>query len=112
METALDCVAKQLPACVVLDGSRYFRLKFCLCRACVWASDWCAATRVAEVAPPSKKCAIEASLLSRFFLDFALFLAEITLLSSLLMTHAFGARAMQATALAADHLLCLSVFES
>lgn len=24
METALDCVAKQLPACVVLDGSRYF----------------------------------------------------------------------------------------
>jgi hypothetical protein len=25
METALDCAAMQLPVCVVMDGSRYYR---------------------------------------------------------------------------------------
>lgn len=27
METALDCIGLQLPVCVVLDGSRYYKYK-------------------------------------------------------------------------------------
>ena len=28
METALDCIGLQLPVCVVLDGSRYYKYVF------------------------------------------------------------------------------------
>ena len=68
METALDCVDLQLPVCVVLDGSRYYKYCFHLYSWGVGRRlDSSAAVTGAAVALPSPRCWGKASLLFRSF---------------------------------------------